>query len=332
MNVGVRIVAEAAQGFEGDPSVARLLARAAARSGADAVKFQLVYARELAIPTYPYFSLFQTLEMTDQAWHEVAEEARRGNLQLVFDVFGPDSLDLAARLGAAAVKIHVTDFFNDALVDRALAVVPEVFFSAGGMTADDIEAFLTRRDPAAVGRLTLLYGFQAEPTATADNHLARLSLIRRRFPALALGFMDHADGALDEGSWLGVLAVALGVSVIEKHITLDRSLRMEDYVSALAPVDFAQYVRRLRAAAEALGSADLALRPAEQEYRRRAVKVVVATRALTMGTVVRAADLALLRTSVEADRPTCERFEDVEGRPLATDVQQWQALSREHLR
>jgi len=62
------IIAEAAQGFEGDPLLARLLVQAAARAGADAVKFQLVYADEIATPEYKYYDLFKKLEMPATCW------------------------------------------------------------------------------------------------------------------------------------------------------------------------------------------------------------------------------------------------------------------------
>lgn len=331
MSETVRIVAEAAQGFEGDPTAAKLLARAAAKSGADVVKFQLVYARELATPTYQYFSLFQQLEMPDEAWQVVAAEARTGNIALAFDVFGLESLALAQRLGAAFVKVHVTDFFNDALIDQALGMMPEVHFSAGGMTPDDIAAFLERRSPEARRRLTLLYGFQSEPTATVDNQLRRLTTLAARFPGLPLGFLDHADGAADEGGWLGVLAVALGARVIEKHITLDRALQMEDYVSALGSQDFAAYARRIRTAEEALGSGDVALRPAEQAYRGRAVKIAVAARAIAKGAVVSREDIALLRGVPEAGRQTIERVTAIEGRTAAQAIDAWQPFYPESL-
>ena len=73
----IKIIAEAAQGFEGDPLLARLLVRAAARAGADAVKFQLVYADEIATPSYKYYDLFKKLEMPAACWKDVAGETKK---------------------------------------------------------------------------------------------------------------------------------------------------------------------------------------------------------------------------------------------------------------
>jgi N,N'-diacetyllegionaminate synthase len=66
--LNVEIIAELAQGFEGKPEQARLLLKAAAAAGADAAKFQLVYADELATPDYKYYELFRSLEMDDAIW------------------------------------------------------------------------------------------------------------------------------------------------------------------------------------------------------------------------------------------------------------------------
>jgi N,N'-diacetyllegionaminate synthase len=64
----IEIIAELAQGFEGRPEQARLLMKAAASAGADAAKYQLVYADELATPDYKYYDLFRSLEMPDDVW------------------------------------------------------------------------------------------------------------------------------------------------------------------------------------------------------------------------------------------------------------------------
>src|SRR5436190_19370592 len=106
------IIAEIAQGFEGKPAQAAAMLAAGAAAGADAVKFQMVYADELAAPGYTHFKLFQGLEMPDAAWVDLAQLAREKGTQLHLDVFGPRSLALAERVGAGAVKIHSTDMAN----------------------------------------------------------------------------------------------------------------------------------------------------------------------------------------------------------------------------
>jgi sialic acid synthase SpsE len=311
---GVTVIAEAAQGFEGDETLARLLVRAAASAGADAVKFQLVYADELTLPAHRHHELFRALELDDAVWQRIADDARREGIALVFDVFGPRSLACAMAVGAHAVKIHASDVFNHSLVRDALAQAPHLYLSTGGIDASEIAALLDRHSPHP-DRLTLLAGFQSEPTETGANNLRRLQSLAARFPGTRFGFMDHADGESDESGWLATLALACGAVAIEKHITLDRELQLEDYVSAVAPAAFAVFVRRLRAAEAALGTGELALTAAEVEYRRKALKVTVARRALAAGTIIGEGDVRLIRTALTARAPVFQ-LESAIGRRL----------------
>ena len=111
--MAVEIIAEMAQGYEGNEIKALLLARGAIRSGADTIKYQLVHADELATPDYQYYDLFQSLEMSSTAWKDVAEEIKTNGKKLYFDVFGMQGLSEALELGADGVKIHTTDFYNN---------------------------------------------------------------------------------------------------------------------------------------------------------------------------------------------------------------------------
>jgi sialic acid synthase SpsE len=176
-----------------------------------------------------------------------------------------------------------------------------------------------------------MYGFQAEPTPMDANHLARLSELRARFPALRLGFMDHAAGASDEAGWLALLALPFGVSVLEKHVTLARDIKMEDDVSALEPAEFAVFVTRVRSAEDALGHSALTLTAAEQAYRQRAVKVVVSRQSLPAGHRITASDIALLRAKIEPGQSTIERVGAVIDRTLARAVAAGRALGKDDL-
>lgn len=328
--MSVRIIAEAAQGFEGEPRLARLLVRAAKAGGADIVKFQLVFADELATRDYPYYGLFKGLEMPEQAWRDVAADASAARLGLVFDVFGQHSLDLALSLGASGVKLHASDFFNRALVDAVFAGAPHVYLSLGGIDYPDVAA-LVHAHPIEPGRLTLMFGFQGEPTSIDQNHIARLGELRRQFPSCGLGFMDHADGALDEAGWLGVLSLAYGATVIEKHITLDRAIELEDFVSALEPASFARYVARIRLAERALGNPAFELSEPERAYGQRAVKAVVSARPIAEGAVITTADVAALRAPLPEGCTVLRQIEAAVGRSARARIDAGRAICQEDL-
>ena len=108
----VEVIAELAQGFEGSFEQTKLLAKAAAKAGADAAKFQLVFADELATPDYQYYELFSDLEMSDDHWSDVKSCCDSYGIELILDIFGVKGLQLAEKLQIKTIKLHATDINN----------------------------------------------------------------------------------------------------------------------------------------------------------------------------------------------------------------------------
>ena len=297
------IIAELAQGFEGRPELARLLLKAAAGAGADAAKYQLVYADELATADYEHYQLFKALEMPDHVWEGVAIAATDLRIQLQLDVFGPRSLQLAEQAGAAAIKLHATDLANQGLLaEVARSPIRRVLLGAGGSWRGEIESAL---DVLAAKQVVVLLGFQGYPTATGTNQIARVRLLtdqlRRTRPGVEVGFADHASPDSPLRYALAAAALGAGATVIEKHLTLGRNMKLEDHESALNPDEFQEFTSTLRGCAEALGTAeesdDWGMADAEANYRARIRRHVVASRDLRGGARLTPDDLTLKRTS-----------------------------------
>lgn len=324
------IIAEIAQGHEGNPAQAAALVAAAAAAGADAAKLQLVYADELATVDYKHYPLFRKIEMPDTAWRDLAAQARALNIALHLDIFGLRSLSLAESLGAGAVKVHSTDMGNPGLLAAVAASgVDEVLLSTGGCTPEEIRRAV---DALPDKRLVLLHGFQGYPTPIEANHILRLRSLAERFGAragLRLGFADHADPESPLSLLLAAAALGAGATVIEKHLTLAKSMKLEDHESALNPDEFAAFVRGMRDCAAALGAAGAPyMHESERSYRDMTRKHVVASRALCAGTVLAPIDVALKRTASPAFLHSAA---DAIGRRLKTSVRADEAISADML-
>lgn len=327
----LRIVAEAAEGYVGGWGKELALVELAARAGATAVKFQLLFPDELLTPAHPQYDVVESLQLAPERWHAVAERAGEMEIELLLDVFGRRGLELAEALGVAAVKVHSSDMLNEALLgDVEASSVPEVLLSAGGTTFEEIE-----RAIALVGgkRLTVVLGFQAYPTPVEENRLYRLKALARAFPGAALGFADHTGTDDEAGTWLPALAVALGATYVEKHITVAQVLRDLDHQSALAPDRFARFVESVRLGCAALGEADgeEGMGEAEQAYRLRMKKHVVATADLPAGTRLGAAELALKRAH-DPPPDVLFRLDEAIGEVLESPVSANAPLRRGDLR
>jgi sialic acid synthase SpsE len=113
-----------------------------------------------------------------------------------------------------------------------------------------------------------MHGVQDFPTAVADARLMRLGLLRQTF-GLPIGYGDHTSADLPIAGQIDLVALGLGVSVLEKHLTLDRSARLTDYQASLEPKEFGAYLARIRTAAAALKDRlPLALTPIDRRYRQ----------------------------------------------------------------
>ncbi len=303
--MNIEIIAELAQGFEGRPEQARLLMKAAASAGADAAKFQLIYADELATPDYKYHGLFRSLEMADEVWIGLSKYAAELGITLQVDIFGSRSLKLAEAIGVSAVKLHGTDIANlGLLAEVSSSAVPKVLLGAGGAWSGEIEQAVASLHNKEV---VVLLGFQGYPTPTESNQIARVRLLVERLakshPRVSIGFADHASPDSPLRYALAAVAVGAGARVIEKHLTFGQTMKLEDHESALNPDQFLEFNQTLRACSEAMGSADDAMdfgmSESEQGYRKMIRRHVVAGADLDSGSVISPADLVLKRTSSE---------------------------------
>lgn len=119
----LEVIAEAAQGYAGRAETQRFLASAAHAAGADSIKFQLVFADELATSGYEHYATFSRSEMPDEAWKELADFCREIGIRLYLDVFGERSLELACAAQCDGLKLHSSDTLNVALIE-AVAAAP----------------------------------------------------------------------------------------------------------------------------------------------------------------------------------------------------------------
>jgi len=316
-NKKIKIIAEIAQGFEGNPTYSNLFVKAAASAGADAVKFQLVYADELATPDYKYYDLFKSLEMSDEVWKNISNLATKNKIELHLDIFGEKSLHLADELGASAIKIHGTDIANKRLLNLvAKSKVKQVILGAGGALQSEISIAL---DLLKNKHIILLFGFQSYPTANSDNQINRIKwaseVFSKEHNSIELGFADHANPETNIHLGLGAMALGFGAVILEKHLTLAKSMRMEDHESALNPDEFLEYVNFIHECSSAIGEIkivdDFGMSESELGYRKMIRRHVVTINSVSHGDVFISDNLALKRTS---STQALSNISDIEGK------------------
>jgi len=300
----IEIIAEMAQGFEGNFNQAKLLVSAAASAGANAAKFQLVYADELATPDYEFYDFFKSLEMDDEEWVSLKKYSDEKQIKLYLDVFGTKSLDLCEKVDIKTIKLHPTDINNLTLLQSISASkIENIILGVGGASLDEIEYALNFLDRK---KIDLLLGFQSYPTENKDNQIFRLKtlskLMKKKFSNFRIGFADHAPPNAGLMHALSCTAIGAGAKVLEKHLTLGKVMKLEDYESALNPDEFKEFVEVINQSALALGnvddfSDDFEMSVSEKKYRKAIRRHVVTSKPLKKGHTIGEDDVLLKRTA-----------------------------------
>lgn len=259
------VIAEMANSHEGDIKIAKKIVEAAVKSGADAIKFQKFTPDELAEPDHEYYSLYKKLQMSLKEWKELIDFAKSQKLKVFVDVFGLESAKQISKLNIDGYKIHSADISNPQILKFLSNVNKPVLLSVAGCLPNEIDIALNivKKTPKEI---VLMHGFQGYPTQLKDLNLSRISSLKTKF-GLPVGLMDHVAGDSQMAILVPSLGASLGASIIEKHITLDRSKKGLDYYSALNPDEFKKMVSLLRTTEKSLGKSTFELVDNELKYR-----------------------------------------------------------------
>ena len=327
--MNIEIIAESAQGFEGDPNLAMQLLRATAASGANAAKFQLVYADELCTPDYKDYKISKQLEMPDSVWESLVAEAGKLGIELVFDVFGERSLSLAAELGSTTVMLHATDINNFELISQVQSgPIDRVILGAGGAHFPEI---INAIEALPNKKICIMLGFQGFPTPDEDNQISRVKDLTsgplKKYENVIVGFSDHSLPDSDLVVSLSAMALGAGAVIFEKHFTLAQVLKMEDYESAINPDQFYEYCKNLRKCHHAYGKVveapDFGMSDTEKGYRKFVRRNVIAGRNIKVGEKAKMSDFVFKRSSLVG---TIVDINDILGKSAFRDLKKNQPV------
>lgn len=322
----VEIVAELANAHQGNPELAARMAQECLAAGADAVKFQIYFADELLVRAHPRFEHFQKQAFSPDIWRTLIGGVKAAGGRVYCDLFGMQALEVAANNDADGFKIHSSDLTNLPLLQAVAGLGKRVFLSSGGSTAREIAYALEVLCGRGL-RPVLLHGFQSYPTAVEDSVLSRITWLKDTFGAHCdIGYQDHVAGDDPFAVSLPLLAMGMGATVLEKHVTLDRGAKGVDYYSSLEPTELAAFIRTVRRAESALGERPDGFSAAERQYRDTVKKHWVAVRALPAGKILAPDDLVMKR--VPDAKAGAVELERLVGRVLLRDVESEHVFSR----
>jgi N,N'-diacetyllegionaminate synthase len=326
------VIAEVGVNHNGDVEFAHRLIDVSADAGADVVKFQTFDPEQLvsAAGLTADYQLQSTgrsnqrdmlagLALPSSAWAELADHCRDRAVEFLSTAFDWRSLEALVELGLRRIKIPSGEVDNLRFISAAASIGLPLIVSTGTSAWEDVDRAVASCRTAA--DVTLLHCVSLYPAPPDTTNLAVIPAMRERY-GLPIGWSDHTLG-----SQSAVMAVALGATVIEKHITLDRSMPGPDHAASASPAEFSEYVAAIRLAELMNGVPDKRVSPAEQRVARAARRSHHAAHDLTAGTQLSEEDSTLLRPGIGAPA-----WWDITGMTLRVDVPKGAPIEEQWLR
>ncbi len=294
------VIAEIGHNHQGKLENAKELFHAAKQVGADAVKLQkrdnrTLYTQELFNKPYENENSFgptygahrEALEFGPDEYRELQKYARELDITFFATAFDFASADLLAELEMPAFKIASGDLTNIPLLKHIAQFGKPMVISTGGGTLEDVQRvydIITPINP----QFCLMQCTASYPASFDELNLRVISAYRERFPDTVIGFSAH-----DNGIAMALAGYVLGARVVEKHFTLNRSLKGTDHAFSLEREGLRKLVRDLRRARVAMGDGEKNVYASEKAPLLKMGKKLVAARDLPSHHVLTREDVAI---------------------------------------
>ncbi len=285
------VIAEIGINHNGSLDLARRLVDAAVTSGADAVKFQKrkltdTYRQEiLDEPRHGeqgiqyIVPLLKEFELSDEQFAELFAYCASRGITALCTPWDRASLDFLETFDLAAYKIGSPDLTNFPLIEHVASTRKPVLISTGMSTEEEVRRTLAFLD-ACAAEYALFHCVSTYPAAPEEINLRFMERLRE-WSRRPVGYSGH-----DTGTAISLAAVAMGARLLERHLTLDRSMRGPDHKASLEPAEFAEQVRAVREVEASLGVAHRWITRGETLNRRVLGKSLVATVPIPAGTAI----------------------------------------------
>jgi N,N'-diacetyllegionaminate synthase len=303
--MSVFFISEAGVNHNGSIKLAKELIDVAVESGADAVKFQTFKADNLVSKTAEkadyqkkntdasesQFDMIKKLELDMETHKELLVYCQEKDIMFLSTPFDHDSINLLSSLGLQIFKIPSGEITNLPYLRHVGSLKKKVILSTGMSTLQEVGDALTILINAGTSKenITVLHANTMYPTPMTDVNLNAMLTIQKKF-GTAVGYSDHTLGIE-----VGVAAVAMGASVIEKHFTLDKTMDGPDHKASLEPKELKEMVLSIRNIEKALGSSEKKPSPSESVNIEVVRKSIVANQCIEKGDLLTEKNLIVKR-------------------------------------
>lgn len=317
-------IAEIGINHNGDLELAKRLIDEAAKAGADAVKFQKRTTEEILTKEgleKPYTSPHafaatygehrKKLEFSPEQYEALMAHSRERGVEFFASVWDAVSANTMHTLNIGAYKIPSADLINIPLIEHVAKKDRPIVLSTGMNTVEEIDdavgAALRHNSRVIIMQCVSLY-----PAPLDKTNLAFMDVIRERYAPLPFGYSGHEAGMLPT-----LVAVARGAHVIERHFTLDKTMKGSDHAGSLEPHELKELVTAVHHIPAILGKPEKVIIPELIPLREKLAKSVIARQDIPAGTVI-TADMLGIKGPGHGITPS--RLHEVVGRVAGMNI------------
>ncbi len=299
------IIAEAGVNHSGNLNHAIKMIDAAAKSGANAIKFQSYKAERLASKFSPaywdtkkektktqfeLFKKFDNFEISD--YKKLSEHAKKKKIDFLSTPFDTNFVHSLNKL-MPAFKIASADMNNFELLDAVSKYQKPVILSVGASKKNEIDESINFLKKRKVKNIAILHCVLCYPTKNIDANLSGISFLKENYPNLVIGYSDHLLPSANNFPLL--LSWILGAQIIETHFTLDKKKVGNDHYHALDPRDLKNFVKSFDEVCLLLGKKEKRILKCEISARKNARRSIVASEKIKKGDIFQKKNLSLKR-------------------------------------
>lgn len=278
-DAAVYVIAEIGLNHNGDVDIARRLIDVAADAGAQAVKFQKrtphvstpehmrAVPRETPWGLMTYLDYRYRVEFDRAQYIELGDHATLRGLDWFASPWDLPAVEFLEDLNVVAHKVASASVTDIPLLRALAATGKPIILSTGMSTLEQIDAAV---EVLSDGPLVVLHATSTYPMPAHEANLRTIETLRSRYPGVPIGYSGH-----ERGLQISLAAVALGASVVERHITLDRTMWGSDHAASLEPTGLAHLVRDIRIIGESMGDGVKRVFPGELAPLAKLRRVVV---------------------------------------------------------
>ena len=301
-NSPVYIIAEAGSNHNQNMDQAKKLIEIAADANADAVKFQIfsaetLYSKKTPNPEYlegkvkqrTVWELIKTLELPREWLGELADYSRSHGLIFMCTPFDYNAILELEKLGMLVYKIASFEIVDLPFLKQIAKTEKPIILSTGMASLGDIEDAINTVKQIGNNDIALLHCGINYPPPYEDLNLRVIQTLKQAFQ-VPVGFSDHTMSIT-----IPSVCVALGASIIEKHFTIDRSLKGPDHKFALEPDELKEMIKQIRETELSLGSPLKILPDSEKNLYKLARRSIIAKKKIPKGKVIEESDIIIKR-------------------------------------